>query len=171
MKESKRFIATSIYKSPCGYLILGAYDNKLCLCDWLNGKHRKVVDKKIQNFFDAKFVETNSPTTQNAMSQLEEYFLGNRGTFQSPLLFIGTDFQKKVWHALLKIPYGKTISYGELAESLGLPNGSRAVANACGANAISIFVPCHRIIGANGSLVGYDGGVERKNFLLNLESK
>ena len=86
-----------------------------------------------------------------------------------PLLFVGTDFQKNVWQELLKIPYGATITYADLAARLGRPNAVRAVANANGANAISIFAPCHRVVGSNGTLGGYGGGIEAKRFLLGLE--
>ena len=90
--------------------------------------------------------------------------------FDIPMLFAGTDFQKKVWHKLLEIPYGVTISYGELATQLGMPKAVRAVANANGANAISIIVPCHRVIGSDHSLTGYGGGLAAKKKLLELES-
>ena len=89
--------------------------------------------------------------------------------FDIPLLFIGTEFQKNVWHKLLEIPYGKTVSYGELAKLLGIPKAVRAVANANGANAISIFAPCHRVIGSDHSLTGYGGGLAAKRLLLDLE--
>jgi len=88
-----------------------------------------------------------------------------------PLLFVGTDFQKTVWNELLKIPFGKTISYGEMAKHIGRPQAVRAVANANGANSISIFAPCHRVIGSDHSLTGYGGGLSAKKFLLELESQ
>lgn len=106
-----------------------------------------------------------------AARQLDEYFGRKRTTFDIPLLFAGTDFQKNVWRTLLEIPYGQTLSYGEMARRLGLPNSVRAVANANGANAISIFAPCHRVIGSNRSLTGYGGGIEAKKFLLELEQE
>lgn len=86
------------------------------------------------------------------------------------MLFVGTKFQKKVWAELLRIPYGTTISYSKMARNIGLPNAVRAVANANGANAISIIAPCHRVIGSNGTLTGYGGGLGTKQFLLELES-
>ena len=104
-----------------------------------------------------------------ARQQLDGYFRQERHSFDVPLLFVGTDFQKAVWQALLTIPYGTTVSYAALAEQLGSPLSVRAVANANGANAISIFVPCHRVIGSDGSLTGYAGGLEAKKFLLALE--
>ncbi len=103
-------------------------------------------------------------------AQLEEYFTGRRSGFDLPLDVRGTAFQRSVWDALGGIPYGETLAYGELARRLGRPSAARAVglANAC--NPISVIVPCHRLIGAGGSLVGYGGGVERKQFLLLLEA-
>ena len=103
--------------------------------------------------------------------QLNEYFAGQRKEFSVPLLFVGTDFQKTVWNELLKIPFGRTISYGEMARHIGMPQAVRAVANANGANSISIFAPCHRVIGSDHSLTGYGGGLSAKRFLLELESQ
>lgn len=105
-----------------------------------------------------------------AEEQLKEYFAGDRKDFQIPLSYQGTAFQKKVWSELRKIPYGEVLSYGQLAERIGNPKSSRAVGLANGKNPIAILVPCHRIIGADGSLTGYAGGLHRKRFLLELES-
>ena len=107
---------------------------------------------------------------RTAQTELEEYFAGGRREFTSALEPAGTPFQLRVWAALREIPYGTTISYGELARRIGQPRASRAVGLANGRNPISIIVPCHRVIGANGTLTGYGGGVERKRFLLALES-
>jgi methylated-DNA-[protein]-cysteine S-methyltransferase len=104
-----------------------------------------------------------------AAEQLGQYFAGERRSFDLPLQATGTPFQEEVWHALTEIPYGTTTSYGELAERIGRPGASRAVGLANGRNPISIVVPCHRVIGANGSLTGYGGGIERKAALLALE--
>ena len=104
-----------------------------------------------------------------AKRQLSEYFAGERTTFDLPLAADGTAFQQRVWQELCNIAYGETISYGELARRLGEPNASRAVGMANGRNPVSIVVPCHRVIGANGKLTGYGGGMERKAFLLALE--
>ena len=103
-------------------------------------------------------------------SELKEYFLGKRKEFSIPLILIGTDFQKKVWQELLQIPYGKTISYLHEANNINKPKAFRAVANANGKNKISIIIPCHRVIANNGTLGGYGGGLDKKQFLLNLES-
>jgi methylated-DNA-[protein]-cysteine S-methyltransferase len=105
-----------------------------------------------------------------ARRQIDAYFAGQRKTFDLPLAARGTEFQRRVWEALSQIPYGATISYGELARRIGNPMASRAVGLANGSNPISIIVPCHRVIGANGNLTGYGGGVERKKALLALEA-
>lgn len=103
-------------------------------------------------------------------TQLAEYFAGLRRTFELPLRMSGSPFQVRVWRALQEIPYGETISYGELARRIGVPTASRAVGVANGHNPVSVIVPCHRVIGADGSLTGYGGGVERKRLLLDLEA-
>ncbi len=103
-------------------------------------------------------------------TQLDEYFHAGRVAFDVPLAMHGSEFERRVWRALQDIPYGETISYGELARRIGQPSASRAVGLANGRNPISVIVPCHRVIGANGSLTGYGGGIERKRLLLELES-
>lgn len=168
MKEKERII-TRKYESPCGTLMLGSYGDRLCLCDWLTGRNSNSVYNRLRRLLDADFAEGSSPVLERAAIQLDEYFAGKRQTFDLPLLFAGTDFQKKVWNALLEIPYGKTISYGEMARLIGMPKAVRAVANANGANAISIFAACHRVIGSDGSLTGYGGGLDAKEYLLKLE--
>jgi methylated-DNA-[protein]-cysteine S-methyltransferase len=105
-----------------------------------------------------------------ARRQLSEYFAGERTTFDMPMHLGGTAFQRTVWHALTEIPYGQTISYGELARRIGRPDLARAVGTANGQNPIAVIVPCHRVIGANGKLVGYGGGLENKRLLLDLET-
>ena len=102
-------------------------------------------------------------------AQLEEYFAGSRDTFEVPLELHGTPFELRVWNALQEIPYGETMGYGELASRIGQPTAARAVGLANGRNPIGVIVPCHRVIGANGSLTGYGGGIERKRILLELE--
>ena len=105
-----------------------------------------------------------------AIEQLQEYFAGTRRRFDLPLRMQGTEFQQRVWRELTEIPYGETWSYGQLAKRIGKPGASRAVGLANGRNPLSILVPCHRVIGANGSLTGYGGGLERKQWLLAHES-
>jgi methylated-DNA-[protein]-cysteine S-methyltransferase len=102
--------------------------------------------------------------------QLDEYFAGARREFDLPLHAVGSEFEQRVWQALLEIPYGDTASYGEIARRVGAPDAARAVGVANARNPIAVIVPCHRVIGANGTLTGYGGGLERKRLLLDLES-
>ncbi len=164
-------IVVKEYDAPCGRLVLGAFANRLCLCDWVHGKHCEQNEQRLRRILSADFHTGTSPLLDAAALQLDEYFAGQRRRFDIPLLLIGTGFQKKVWQALLEIPYGATISYGELASRIGMPHAVRAVANANGANAISIFAPCHRVIGSDNSLTGYAGGLPAKQYLLGLEQK
>ena len=168
--HNKNIIKTNRYESPCGTLLLGSFEDKLCLCDWQVERHRDHVDRRLKRVLRAEFEEGTSGVIEETVWQLDEYFAGKRKEFDVPLLFVGTDFQKKVWNELLNIPYGQTVSYGEMARRIGLPKSVRAVANANGANAISIFAPCHRVIGSDGSLTGYGGGLAAKKMLLELES-
>lgn len=166
----KNRIQIQHYLSPCGELLLGSLGEKLCLCNWTKEKHPGRVDKRLQTLLKAEYEERGSDITREAARQLDEYFRHKRQQFTLPLLFAGTEFQQSVWQQLLEIPYGQTISYGEMAQRLGMPKAVRAVANANGANAISLFAPCHRVIGSNGSLTGFGGGIDAKRFLLELES-
>lgn len=153
-----------------GELVLGSYQNELCLCDWRYRKSRAAIDKRIQDGLKAEYVEDTSPVILSAIQQLEEYFKKERTSFDLPLLLIGSEFQKKVWNELLCISYGKKISYMTLTKKLGDVKAIRAVASANGANAISIIVPCHRVIASDGKLTGYAGGLPAKKKLLALES-
>lgn len=164
-------IAIQYWQSPVGEMILGVYQEKLCLIDWNRRKHRERLDRRLQKGLKAEYVEMSSPLIEETIRQLEAYFAKERSTFDIPLLLVGTDFQKSVWKALMKIPYAKTASYLEQAKSIGNEKAVRAVASANGANAISILVPCHRIIGSNGTLTGYAGGLDVKKKLLELEQR
>lgn len=163
------FIITKIYDSPCGSLQLGSYCETLCLCIWTDANHRDAVERRVTNGLHSDLKEGTSSVIETTVCQLDEYFAQQRTQFTVPLLFIGTDFQQSVWNALLQIPYGKTITYGEEANNIGKPTAVRAVANANSANAISILVPCHRVIGRNDCLTGYAGGLTAKQYLLDLE--
>lgn len=159
------------YNSPCGELILASVGDELCLCDWNEKPCAERNKLRLARYMNADFKIETSSVLELARLQLDEYFLGIRRSFDIPLRPIGTDFQKKVWHALLNIPYGETRSYKEIAISMGNPNGTRAVAGAIGANGISIFIPCHRVIGSNHSLTGFAGGLDAKRRLLELEAE
>lgn len=163
-------IKTEYFKTPIGELILGSFNDRLCLCDWRYRKMRGSIDSRLTKGINARYVEESSGIVNETKAQLTQYFKGKKSKFEIPLLLIGTDFQKEVWNALLEIPYGKTNTYLQLAKALKNENAIRAVASANGANAISIIIPCHRIIGSNGDMVGYAGGLEAKMKLLKLEN-
>lgn len=162
-------IEIQYYTTQFGELILGTYENQLCLCDWRYRKMRAAVDERIKKGLDADFVEADNSILQATRIQLRDYFEFKRKKFDIPLLLVGTDFQKKVWQELTRISYGKTLSYLKLAEKVGNKDMVRAVAAANGANAISIIIPCHRVIGSSGELTGYAGGLKTKERLLSLE--
>lgn len=162
-------IYTQYYKSGFGELIIGDYNGKICLCDWRYRKMRSGIDKRIKRFFNAEYVFEKTDLISQIIFQLQEYEHSGRTEFDIPLHLIGTNFQKEVWEMLLKVPYGTTLSYLSLAKKLNNEKGIRAVASANGANAISIIIPCHRIIASDGSLTGYAGGLNTKKKLLQLE--
>ena len=163
-------ININYHNTPIGEVIIGSYDNKLCLLDFRYRKKRDTIDKRIQNNLKASYIEFEDDIIKQTKQQLKEYFDMNRKEFNIPLLMVGSQFQKSVWNALLKIPYGTTSSYLELSKNIGNEKAVRAVANANGANAIGIIIPCHRIIGSNGELTGYAGGLDKKQKLLILEN-
>lgn len=148
---------------------MGSFNEKLCLLDFRYRKMRGAVDKRIKQGLQAEFVDRDDSVLQAARSQLDEYLAGNRMGFDLPLLLVGSDFQQSVWRALIEVPYGETSSYLQLSQRINNVKAVRAVASANGANAIAIIVPCHRIIGSNGDLVGYGGGLPLKKRLLTLE--
>jgi methylated-DNA-[protein]-cysteine S-methyltransferase len=134
--------------------------------------HVLFVDDDVTMLPNALSSSPADPVLVEARRQLGAYFDGELEDFDMPLAPVGTSFQRRVWHELAQIPYGDTASYGEIAARLGLPpGGSRAVGTANGSNPIAIVVPCHRVIGANGTLTGYAGGLHRKRYLLDLESR
>jgi methylated-DNA-[protein]-cysteine S-methyltransferase len=155
-------VAYKIIPSPIGDLQLVAADQGLVAIHWHNGKPNDVQSPKL-------VANENHPILLETELQLQQYFQGNRKSFSLQLYLIGTKFQLNVWHALLAIPFGETRSYGQLARQLGNPNAMRAVGAANGRNPIPIIVPCHRVIGASGDLVGFGGGLHIKSQLLALE--
>ncbi|WP_324697140.1 methylated-DNA--[protein]-cysteine S-methyltransferase [Novosphingobium aerophilum] len=150
--------------SPVGELTLIAGDRGLAAILWENDDPSRV---RLGDIADSE----SHPILDEAKAQLADYFAGKRQSFDLPLDFRGTDFQKSVWAQLLLIPFGETRSYGEIAVALGRPSASRAVGAANGRNPISIVAPCHRVVGANGTLTGFAGGLEAKAFLLRLEGR
>lgn len=158
---------TSKYSSPLGEIILTSDEKGLTGLFFTNQKHF---------YFDNKWIEKETKFTSDAKRWLDIYFKGMKPNFKVPLHFLGTDFQKEVWSIIYTIPYGKTMTYGEIAELIAKRRkikrmSSQAVGNAVSMNKISLIVPCHRVIGANGNLVGYAGGLDKKTKLLELESR
>jgi methylated-DNA-[protein]-cysteine S-methyltransferase len=145
--------------SPVGLLTLAGKGGHLM--------HLRMVDQTYEPSHDGW--EPDGDAFQDAVEQLEAYFAGDRTDFDLELVLVGTQFQRRVWAALRTIPYGETRSYGEIARQIGSPGAFRAVGLANGHNPIGIIVPCHRVIGSNGSLTGYGGGLDRKRALLELE--
>lgn len=152
----------TIQPSPVGKLKLVASDNGLAAILWENDREDRVP-------LGAMTEQPDHPVLVETRRQLSEYFAGERTSFDLPLDFRGTDFQKSVWAALLRIPFGETRTYAEIARELDRPTAFRAVGAANGKNPISIVAPCHRVIGTDGSLTGFAGGLEGKKFLLELE--
>lgn len=145
--------------SPVGALTLAGIHGRL--------RHLRMVDQTYEP--DRAGWLPDESVFDDAVIQLRQYFAGDRRDFDLELDLVGTSFQRKVWEALLTIPYGETRSYGEIARQIGAPGAFRAVGLANGHNPIGIIVPCHRVIGANGSLTGYGGGLDRKRMLLGME--
>ncbi|APW46993.1 methylated-DNA--[protein]-cysteine S-methyltransferase [Rhodoferax antarcticus] len=156
------YTQTSRMSSELGTLLLAASDNQL-VGVWFD-------DQAHLPDLSACAPDTGQPVLHQAQAQLAAYFAGQRNQFDLPLsLATGTAFQQAVWQALLAIPFGSTCSYGQLASRIGKPSAARAMGAAVGRNPLTIIVPCHRVIGANGSLTGYAGGLSRKTALLQLE--
>ncbi len=157
------------HKTKIGEFIVGSFDGKLCLLDFRYRKMSESVNNRIKKGLNADFMEYDDKILKKTREQLNEYLEGVRKEFTIPLLMVGTDFQKSVWNALLMVPYGTTSTYLQLAKDINNEKAVRAVAGANGANAIGIIIPCHRIIGSDGELVGYGGGLAVKKRLLKLE--
>lgn len=164
-------VNTLLYNSPCGELLLGSVEDKLCLCDWTNSSRAASNRRRVARLLSADFVVGGSDVLSQTATQLDEYFAGERREFDVPLRLVGSEFQQRVWNALLTVPYGERYTYLYIAHRASKPKAARAVAQAIGTNAVSILVPCHRIIGSDGSLTGYAGGVEAKQWLLDLERR
>lgn len=150
--------------SPVGELTLVASEKGLAAVLWENDAPGRVK-------LDPRAPADDHPVLEEAGRQLGEYFAGQREAFDLPLDFKGTDFQKSVWAALLTIPFGETRSYADIASQIGKPSACRAVGAANGRNPISIIAPCHRVVGANGALTGFAGGLKAKRYLLGLEGR
>ena len=160
-----------LYSSPCGDLLLGASDGRIVCCDWRSAWERSVSSSALEELLAPSADAVNEAVLTEAVSQLCAYFLGERRFFDLPLRVEGTAFQRSVWQAIGLIPYGKTSTYGALAEVIGRAKACQAVGTATGANRLSIIVPCHRVVGKTGSFSGYRGGRLAKEYLLDLEAR
>ncbi len=155
-------------QSPLGNMIAGTTQKGICFLEWCSGSAEGTIDK-IEKTFAISALEGTHRFLDQLDAELEEYFGGKRKEFQVPIDISGTDFRIAVWKQLQRIPYGETTSYGQLATLLKKPSASRAVGAACGSNRVSIVIPCHRVLGADGGLHGYGGELWRKKYLLELE--
>jgi AraC family transcriptional regulator of adaptative response/methylated-DNA-[protein]-cysteine methyltransferase len=164
-------IALSYIDTPIGKIRIAATDEGICLFDFEYRRSIEAIMKRIEVQSGKSFVEGRHPYFELLKQQINEYFTGIRTTFDLPLQLLGTPFQKKVWEGLMQIPYGETRSYKKQSIFLGNEKAIRAVAGANGENGIAIIIPCHRVIGENGSLIGYGGGLQRKKWLLDHERK
>jgi len=166
-----RMIAISRILTPLGPMFAGAVNEGICLLEFVDRRMLETQLARLRRLFGAEFAPASHPHFEILSRELQEYFDGRRHKFSVPLAAAGTAFQEKVWTVLRGIPYGTTRSYQEQARLLGDPKAVRAVARANGDNRIAILIPCHRVIGKNGKLVGYGGGLWRKKYLLDLEQK
>lgn len=167
----KQIVSIAHIDTELGQMVAAATDSGICMLEYADSKHLEAELKQISNHFKAELRETDNEHLAELRLQLRQYFNLERREFDVPIDLVGTEFQKTVWMSLLKIPYGSTISYATQATLIGKPSAVRAVANANGKNKVSIILPCHRVIGTNGKLTGYGGGVWRKEMLLELEKK
>ena len=164
-----RLLAVAPIETPLGVMLLGASAGKLCLAEFSDPDRLEAQLRRTCRRMQATLVPGRPAPIADAESQLREYFAGRGRRFDLPLLPAGTDMQRQVWETLLRIPYGETWSYGQVAAAIGRPRAARPVGQAVGANPIGIIVPCHRVIGAGGALTGFGGGLWRKRRLLALE--
>lgn len=165
----KNIILISRTTTPLGPMFICATDRGICLLEFVDKEKLEKEFSDIQKHLKAKIIAGENEHSKQAKKEISEYFDGQRKTFDVALDMPGTDFQSTVWHALLLISYGQTVSYQQQADTINKPTATRAVASANGANRIAIIVPCHRVIGKNGQLTGYAGGLERKRWLINHE--
>jgi AraC family transcriptional regulator of adaptative response/methylated-DNA-[protein]-cysteine methyltransferase len=155
--------------TPLGPILLGAAEDALVLLEFVDRRQLAAQIRRIGRRLGAVFAPGTGPLIESAAEQLGSYFGGARRRFDLPIRLVGSDFERAVWNRLLEIPYGETRSYADVARSVGRPSAVRAVGRANGMNALAIVVPCHRVVGSDGRLVGYGGGLWRKERLLELE--
>ena len=163
------YVRLAWIETPLGPMVAGATEGAICLLEFTDRRMMEAQLETVKRRFRLPLFPGDSPLFDRLMADLKEYFTGKRRSFDLPLLYPGTDFQRRVWEALLRIPYGETRCYADLARELGTPGAARAVGHANGLNRIAILIPCHRVINADGGLGGYGGGLWRKLRLLETE--
>ena len=171
MENNTAVICLKFIDTPVGKMRIGASDHGICLFDFQYRRSIDAIMKRIETTTGMPFSDGEHPHFALLEQQMNEYFTGTRKEFDLPLHLVGTAFQKTVWEGLIQIPYGETRSYKQQSIFLGNEKAIRAVAGANGENGIAIIIPCHRVIGTSGSLVGYGGGLPRKKWLLEHEWK
>ncbi len=167
----KQTVYVAEVNTPLGEMVAASTAGHLLLLEFANRRMLETQLRRVRGAMECEFVDGETPVLASMRAQLDEYFRGERRGFDVPLHVPGSPFQTLVWEALQQIPFGTTTSYGRLAVSIGQPAAVRAVARANGDNRIAILIPCHRVIGADGSLTGYGGGLWRKKKLLDLEAR
>ncbi|MDQ1296971.1 MAG: AraC family transcriptional regulator [Bacteroidota bacterium] len=164
-------IKTTIIKTPLGEMIAGATEDGICLLEFTDCRMLNAEYKDLTKLLNTSLEEGENRHLELLRKELAEYFDGRLQVFSVPVVIPGTEFRQSVWRELLNIPFGSTRTYQEQAESMKKPGAIRAVANANGRNRISIIIPCHRVIGSDGGLTGYGGGLKRKKWLLDHERR
>jgi AraC family transcriptional regulator of adaptative response/methylated-DNA-[protein]-cysteine methyltransferase len=167
--QNKNCVLTAMWESPLGPIIIASNSDGVCMVEFSDRRMLEYQVRVLKKYFGDSIVPGRNKYIEQVEDELKEYFAGNLRSFKVPLIYPGTDFQRKVWNELRKIPYGSTISYEELARRIGIKKASRAVGTANGMNRIAIIIPCHRVVNKDGKLGGYGGGVWRKKRLLELE--
>jgi len=164
-------IKTAKINTPLGEMIAAASEEGICLLEFAEGKKKDSEYEHLASLFNTKIKRGSNIHIKNLKRQLKEYFKGKRKAFSLPLVTQGTQFQKAAWEELMKVPFGHTSTYLEQAQAINKPGALRAVGHANASNKITIIIPCHRVIGSDGTLVGYGGGLKRKKWLLEHEKK
>ena len=170
-REPQNVLVYQRFDAPLGPMVAIASEQGLCLLEFGDRRMLESEFADLQKRLSAVLLPGKNEFTEEAVRQIQEYFAGTRKTFSVPLHAPGTEFQQRVWAALREIPFGEMRSYGEIASAIGDPKAVRAVGTANGMNRIAIMIPCHRVIGADGALTGYGGGLWRKDWLLKHEQE
>jgi len=168
--EAASCVVTTGVDTPLGPMIAGATDEGLCLLEFADRRMLETQIRRLERLLEQPLVPGDHPHLTRVREELERYFAGTLRTFTVPLVFRGTAFEERVWRQLVRIPYGKTRSYADLAARVAVPGAQRAVGRANGMNRIAIVIPCHRVVNSDGKLGGYGGGLWRKHWLLALET-